>query len=104
MISPTPVCDFLCNSTECLLKGPAAPNEDNRRMLGVAADGRPDVSEATPGEFNKRFLQKLAGNDVVSPEYINTLPLKIPTRHLNPAQYIVPQKLLQIFLSNYNPQ
>lgn len=29
--------------------------------------------------------------------------MKIPTRHLNPTQYIVPEKLLQVFLSNYQP-
>lgn len=50
MTSPTPVCDFYCSSKECLLKGPAAPNQDNRRML-VAADGRPDVTPAMPEDF-----------------------------------------------------
>jgi hypothetical protein len=32
----------------------------------VAADGRPDTTQATPGQFEKRFLQKLAGSDVQS--------------------------------------
>jgi len=38
-----------------LLLGPEAPNQDLRRML-VAADGRPDVSQAMPSDFSKRFL------------------------------------------------
>lgn len=55
MLSPTPTCDFLCAGSECLLKGPAVPNKDNRRML-VAADGRPEVTPAMPADFEKRFL------------------------------------------------
>lgn len=47
-------------------------------------------------------MQKLAGADVSATGYVKaTLPLKIPTRHLNPTQYVVPEKLLQTFLSNY---
>jgi len=49
MTVPTPVCQFQCNSKECLLKGPAAPNKD-KRML-VAADGRPDTTLALPNDF-----------------------------------------------------
>ena len=60
---PTPSCQLMCNSMECLLKGPADPNSDNRRML--AADGRPDTTPALPGDFQRRFLQKLlSGNDL----------------------------------------
>lgn len=62
MTSPTPTCQFQCAAKECFLKGPAPPNT-GKRML-VAADGRPDTSEATPSQFEKRFLQKLAGSDV----------------------------------------
>jgi len=109
MTSPTPTCQFSCASKECYLKGPANPNQDNRRML-VGSDGRPDVTPATPGDFSKRFLQKLAGADVREEEYapgadaVPLKPLEIPTRHLNPAQYVVPQQLLQTFLNNYTTQ
>ena len=79
---------------ECLLKGPDSQNEDKRRML-VAPDGRPDVTPADPGDFQKRFLQKLlAGNDMKEEEYDggeDRLPLLIPTRILNQDdEYIVP--------------
>jgi hypothetical protein len=62
----------------------------------VAADGRPDVSEATPGEFSKRFLQQLAGADVSEAMYYPgyPTPLVIPTRHLNAGQYVVSDRLL----------
>ena len=62
----------------------------------VGADGRPDTSEPTPAEFQKRFLQKLAGSDLQDVQYA-TAPaggLKIPTRHLNPGIYVVPDRLL----------
>ena len=47
----TPTCDFYCKGKDCLLKSPS----NARRML-VGADGRPDTSEPTPAEFQKRFL------------------------------------------------
>jgi len=95
MVTPTPTCDLKCSGRECFLKGPADPNTGKRRL--VAADGRPEVSEATPSQFEKRFLQKLAGQDVQTAQYVPGYPnpLNIPTRQLNPALFNIPEKLLQ---------
>ena len=57
----TPTCKFQCTGRECFLKGPSAINPGKRMLVG--SDGRPDVSAPTPGEFEKRFLQKLSGSD-----------------------------------------
>lgn len=44
----------------------------------------------------------MAGPDVSLPSYLGqTLPLTIPSRELNLGEYNVPQRLLQVFLSNY---
>jgi len=44
----------------------------------------------------------MAGPDVSLPSSINAaLPLSIPSRRLNLAEYNVPERLLQIFLANY---
>jgi len=60
------------------LKGPqGASNKDNRLL---AADMSPDEPSA-----RKRFLQQLAGPDVLAPAYEpGDAPLEIPTRILNP--------------------
>jgi len=49
-----PTCEFQCAGRECYLKSPAAPNTGKRMLVG--ADGRPDTSKPTPGQFDKRFL------------------------------------------------
>jgi len=62
---------------QCLLKGPPDPNTDNRRLL--------NAENSEVDSVRRRFLEKLAGPDIVEPQYHNApLPLKIPTRHLNP--------------------
>lgn len=76
-----------------MLEGPPEPHKDNRLL---AADMSRDDSVA-----RRRFLEQLAGPDVSAPKYVGTLPLQIPTRHLNPQKYVVPEKQLQIFLSNF---
>lgn len=43
-----------------------------------------------------------AGPDIVAPQYRNSvLPLSIPSTKLKLTDYNVPERLLQIFLSNY---
>jgi hypothetical protein len=56
-----PTCEFRCKGYECFLKGPTAINTGKRMLVG--SDGRPDVTPPTPGQFEKRFLQKLSGPD-----------------------------------------
>ena len=69
----------------------------------VGSDGRPDVAAATPAEFEKRFLQKLAGNDKSAAQYVDKdgkpiatdkvgdqKPLEIPTRVISTNQYYLP--------------
>lgn len=102
----TPTCDFSCKGKECFLKGPAPPNVGKRMLVG--SDGRPDVTPPTPGEFEKRFLQKLAGPDVKAAEYTIDVSkaydaLNIPTRIINTNQYYLPGiKLDQILKGMVN--
>lgn len=58
----------------------------------VGSDGRPDVTPPTPGEFSKRFLQKLSGTDQEAATYLDGYPepLEIPTRIINTNQYYLP--------------
>lgn len=58
----------------------------------VGSDGRPDVAPPTPGEFEKRFLQKLSGPDQTIYNYIPGYgtPLKIPTRLISTNQFYLP--------------
>jgi len=47
-------------------------------------------------------VDEMAGPDVSPPSYTNDpLPLTIPVKTLNLGEYNVPQRLLQVFLSNY---
>lgn len=87
----TPTCKFQCQGRECFLEGPSDINTGARRML-VGADGRPDVTPPTPGEFSKRFLQKLSGTDQEAINYTEgyPTPLEIPTRIINTNQYYLP--------------
>jgi len=98
----TPTCKFQCAGRECFLKGPAAPNGGKRMLVG--ADGRPDVSPPTPGQFEKRFLQKLSGPDQRAAVYVPGYEqgaLEIPTRIINTSQYYLPGIKLDSVLSNY---
>lgn len=66
------------------------------------------MKDLTPPN-DKRRLQgmddNLAGPDVKLPAFRDTqLPLAIPSTKLNLAEYNVPERLLQIFLSNYRGQ
>lgn len=75
-----PTCELQCGSSQCLLESLKEPNKD------------------------KRMLQQdnMAGPDVSPPSSIaSALPLTIPSRRLNLSEYNVPERLLQIFLSNY---
>jgi hypothetical protein len=54
------------------LKGASAINSGKRMLVG--SDGRPDVTEPTPGEFEKRFLQKLSGSDQSAVDYAPGYP------------------------------
>lgn len=58
----------------------------------VGSDGRPDVTPPTPGEFEKRFLQVLSGNDQSEAVYVPGYgtPLQIPTRTISTSQYYLP--------------
>ena len=97
----TPTCNFQCTGKECFLKGPAAPNVGKRMLVG--SDGRPDVAVPTPGEFEKRFLQKLSGLDQAAAQYVDKdgkaidtakvgeqTALDIPTRAISTNQYYLP--------------
>jgi hypothetical protein len=58
-----PSASLHCHGRECFLESPAAPNT-HKRMLGGAETAVP-----APGVFSKRFLQKLAGDDVSEPDF-----------------------------------
>jgi len=76
-----PTCELECGSKQCLLESLKDVNSDNRRML-------------QPSE--------MAGPDVVPPSFVGEqLPLRIPSKKLNLGEYDIPQRLMQIFLSNY---
>jgi hypothetical protein len=69
----------------------------------VGSDGRPDTSKPTPGEFEKRFLQKLAGEDVREAEYVEgyPTPLDIPTLNINKNAYYIPADKLNSALEGF---
>lgn len=94
----TPTCSFKCSGRDCFLKGPSSLNTGKRMLVG--SDGRPDVTPPTPGEFEKRFLQKLSGPDQSPAEYAPgyPTPLDIPTRSINTNQYYLPGMKLDIVL------
>lgn len=76
-----PTCGLQCTTSQCLLESLKEPNQDNRRMLQT---------------------DNMAGPDVAPESYVQaTLPLDIPTTKLNLNDYNVPERLLQIFLTNY---
>ena len=76
-----PTCDLQCGSSQCLLESLKEPNKEKRRMLQA---------------------DNMAGPDVSPPSYVSSqLPLAIPSKKLNLEEYNVPERLLQIFLSNY---
>jgi hypothetical protein len=72
----------------------------------IGADGRPDVSPPTPEQFERRFLQKLAGADKSAAVYVpgyadNGDGLDVPTRNINTNQYYLPGVKLQNVLNNF---
>lgn len=107
----TPTCEFKCSGRECFLKGPSDINTGKRLLVG--ADGRPDTQAPTPGQFEKRFLNKVSGRDNIAAVY-HTLteeqingtqvitPLDIPTRIINTSQYYLPGIKLEKVLNNFS--
>lgn len=74
---PQPRCELECQSQQCLLK-PLTDHNRSRRL-------------------------QLAGSDIVEATYVDAqLPLRIPTEILNLEDSNVPDRLLQIYLNNYN--